>query len=147
MKAQEIVQSLWNALEKNDYVTAKSYLSDDFQFSGPVPEPVKGEEWMMLSASMKTAFPDLDYHFSVEGIEGDEVKTTHQFSGTHTGDLDLTAMGMGVIPSTGKSFSMPKEYASGIVRDGKVVSYQIEPTEGGGLMALLSQLGISIPSE
>ncbi len=147
MDAKETVQTLLEAVQSGDYVKAKSLLSDDFMFSGPVPEPINGEAWLGISASMRAAFPGLDYHFKVEGVDGNVVKISTQLSGTHSGDFDLTAMGMGVIPATGKSFSMPSELGDGEVREGKVVAYRIQPTEGAGLIAILTQLGISIPTE
>ncbi len=147
MDAKETVQTLMEAVQSGDYKKARSLLSDDFMFSGPVPEPINGEQWLGMSASMKAAFPDLDYHFQVEGAEGEVVKTSSQLSGTHTGDFDLTSMGMDVIPATGKSFSMVKDSAEGEVREGKVVAYRIEPTEGAGLMAILKQLGIPVPTK
>jgi predicted ester cyclase len=147
MDAKETVQTLMEAVQSGDYQIAKSLLSDDFMFSGPVPEPINGEAWLGMSASMKAAFPDLDYHFKVEGVDGNVVKTSTQLSGTHSGDFDLTAMGMGIIPATGKSFSMPSDSGDGEVRDGKVVAYRIQPTEGAGLIAILTQLGIPIPTK
>ena len=147
MDAKETVKTLIEAVQSGDYKRARSLLSDDFMFSGPVPEPINGEQWLGMSASMKAAFPDLDYHFQVEGVEGEVVKTSSQLSGTHSGNFDLTAMGMGVIPATGKSFSMVKDSAEGEVREGKVVAYRVQPTEGAGLIAILTQLGISVPNK
>ena len=146
MDAKETVQTLMDAVQNGDYATAKSLLSDDFMFSGPVPEPISGEAWLGMSASMRAAFPDLDYHFQVEGGEGDVVKASTQLTGTHTGDFDLTSMGMNVIPPTGKSFSMVRDTAEGEVRDGKVIAYRVQPTEGAGLIAILTQLGIPVPT-
>jgi predicted ester cyclase len=147
MDAKETVQTLMEAVQNGDYTTAKSLLSDDFMFSGPVPEPINGEAWLGMSASMRAAFPDLDYHFQVVGVEGEVVKTSTQLTGTHSGDFDLTSMGMGVIPATGKSFSMVKDSAEGEVRDGKVVAYRVQPIEGAGLIAILTQLGIPVPTK
>jgi len=147
MDARETVQALLETVQSGDYQTAKSLLADDFMFSGPIPEPINGEQWLGMTAGMKAAFPDLDYHFKVEGVEGEVVKTSSQLSGTHTGDFDLTSMGMGVIPATGKSFSMTKDSGESEVRDGKIVAYRIQPTEGAGLIAILTQLGISVPSK
>ena len=147
MDAKETVKTLMEAVQSGDYKRARSLLSDDFMFSGPVPEPINGEQWLGMSASMKAAFPDLDYHFQVEGVEGEVVETSSQLSGTHSGNFDLTAMGMGVIPATGKSFSMVKDSAEGEVREGKVVAYHVQPTEGAGLIAILTQLGISVPTK
>jgi ketosteroid isomerase-like protein len=144
MDAKETVRTLMEAVQIGDYTTVKSLPSDDFMFSGPVPEPINGEQWLGMSASMKAAFPDLDYHFKVDG---NVVKTSTQLSGTHSGDFDLTAMGMGVIPATGKSFSTTSDSAEGEVREGKVVAYRVQPTEGSGLIAILTQLGISVPTK
>lgn len=47
-----------------------------------------------MSTGLEAAFPDLDYHFKILSVEGEMVKTSNQLSGTHTGDFDLTAMGM-----------------------------------------------------
>ena len=105
MNKRETVQALMDAVQKGDFESAKSMLSDDFQFSGPVPEPIDKEAWLGMSASLKTAFPDLDYHFKVIGAQGDVVRSTTQLSGTHSGSFDLTNMNMGVIPATDKAFS------------------------------------------
>jgi hypothetical protein len=94
---------------------------------------------------LKTAFPNLDYHFGVEGAEGNVVHVSDQLSGTHSGNLDLSPMGMGVIPATGKSFSAKRELADVTLRDDNVISWVGQPTEGAGLVAILSQLGIPVP--
>jgi predicted ester cyclase len=80
MNKREIVQGLMDSIQKGDFEKAKSMLSDDFQFSGPIPKPANREDWLTMSANLKTAFPDLNYRFSVIGTEGDVVKTTSQLS-------------------------------------------------------------------
>ena len=57
MNKREIVQALMDAVQKGDFENAKSMLADDFQFSGPVPEPINAETWLGMSASLRTAFP------------------------------------------------------------------------------------------
>ena len=84
-------------------------LADDFQFSGPVPESINKEAWLGLSASLKAAFPDLDYHFKVIGAEGDIVRSTTQPSGIHSVSFDLTNMNMGMIPTTPKSGTLSQQ--------------------------------------
>jgi predicted ester cyclase len=146
MNTKDTVQALMDSIQSGDFETAGSLLSDDFQFSGPVPEPINGEQWMGISKSMRTAFPDLNYRFKIVAVVGDVVGSSNQLSGTHSGDLDLTALGMGVIPSTGKSFSLAKESAKSMVCDGKVVSLRTEPTEGAGLSAILKAIGVPVPA-
>ncbi|HLO33597.1 MAG TPA: ester cyclase [Anaerolineales bacterium] len=146
MNKRETVQALVDSIQKGDFENAKSMLADDFQFSGPIPEPITKEAWLGMSSSLKTAFPDLDYHFKVIGAEGDVVKTTSQLSGTHTGSFDLTNMQMGVIPATNKAFSAKPEKTKITVKENKITSWAVEPTEGAGLTAILHQLGIGSTS-
>jgi predicted ester cyclase len=146
MDTKETVQSLMDAVQMGDFEKAKSYLSSDFKFSGPVPDPISGEEWMGMSANLKAAFPDLDYQFKIESVDGDTANISAELKGTHKGDLDLTAMNMGVIPATGKSFKAAHEHGKATFRDGKITAWAMERTEGAGLMAILGQLGVKVPS-
>src|SRR6185369_9782602 len=104
MNKRETVQALMDSVQKGDFVTAKSMLADDFEFSGSTPKPINAEAWLGMSANLKTAFPDLNYHFKVIGADGDVVKSTAQLSGTHNGSFDLTDMSMGVVPATNNAF-------------------------------------------
>src|SRR5687767_497433 len=146
MNKREIVQSLMDSIQKGDFVHAKTMLADNFQFSGPIPTPINRESWLGMSASLKTAFPNLDYHFNVIGAEGDVVKSTSQLSGTHTGSFDLTNMNMGVIPATDKAFSAKVEKTKITVKDNKVTSWAVEQTDGAGLSAILDQIGVKLPT-
>ncbi len=146
MNKREIVQSLMDSIQKGDFVHAKTMLADDFQFSGPVPTPINRDSWLGMSASLKTAFPNLDYHFNVIGAQGDVVKTTSQLSGTHTDPFDLTAMNMGIIPATDRDFSVKVEKTKVTVKDNKVTSWVVEHTDGAGLSAILDQLGVKLPT-
>jgi predicted ester cyclase len=142
MNKRETVQALMDAVQKGDFEGAGSMLSEDFRFSGPIPTPINAKAWLGMSASMKTAFPDLDYHFKVIGTSGDVVKTTTQLSGTHNGPFDLTGMDLGSIPATHKAFSGSLEKTKITVKDNKVTLWVAEPTDGAGLMAVLGQLGV-----
>jgi len=142
MNKRETVQALMDSIQKGDFTNAKSMLSDDFQFSGPAPEPVNQEAWLGMSANLKAAFSDLNYHFKVIGAEGDVVRSTTQLSGTHNGSFDLTSMNMGVIPATNKAFSVKVEKTKVTVKGNKITSWVVESTEGAGLKAILGQLGV-----
>jgi len=142
MNKRETVQALMDSVQKGDFANAKSMLAENFQFSGPVPEPINAEAWLGMSVSLRAAFPDLNYHFKVIGAEGDVVKSTTQLSGTHSGSFDLTNMNMGVIPATNKAFSAKLEKTKVTVKENKITSWVVEPTEGAGLKAILGQLGV-----
>jgi len=145
MDPKETAQSLMHAIQTANFEKAKSLLTDDFTFSGPIPQPVDGREWLGVSASLKTAFPDLDYQFKIESVKGNVVNITAQLKGTHKGKLDLTVMGMGVIPPTNKSFVATREHGKITVQGDKIQSLANEPTEGAGVMAILDQLGVKHP--
>ncbi len=142
MNKRETVQALVDSIQKGDFENAKSMLADNFKFSGAMPESIDKDAWLGMSSSLKTAFPDLDYHFKVIGAEGDVVKTTSQLSGTHTGSFDLTSMNMGVVPATNKIFSGKVEKTKVTVKDNKITSWVVEPTDGAGLQAIIDQLGV-----
>jgi len=131
-----------DAVQTGDFKDARSMLSDDFRFSDSIPNPINAEAWLGMSASMKTAFPDLNYHFKVIGTNGDVVKTTTQLSGTHNGPFDLTSMDLGSIPATHKTFSAALQKTRITVKDNKISLWAVEPTGGAGLVAILGQLGV-----
>lgn len=146
MNKRETVQALMDAVQKGDFENVKSMLADDFQFSGPIPEPINKEVWLEMSANLKTAFPDLDYHFKVIGAQGDVVRSTAQLNGTHNGALDLTSMNLGMIPATNKIFSTKSEKTKVTVKDGKITLWAVEPNDGAGLMEILKQIDAKLPT-
>ena len=147
MNKRETVQALVDAVQMGDFDNVKSMLSNDFQFSGAVPEPINKEAWLEMSASLKTAFPDLDYHFKVIGADGDVVRTIAQLSGTHNGPFDMTNMNMGVLPATNKTFSTKSEKTKITVKDNKITQWVVEPNDGAGLMEILKQLNAASPAK
>jgi predicted ester cyclase len=146
MDTKATVQALMDAIQMGEFDKAKPLFADNFKFSGPVPEPISGEAWLGMSASLKAAFPDLNYRFNIERVDGDTAHISGELSGTHKGTLDLTAMHMGTIPATGKSFRAAHEHGKVTTNNGKITAWAMEPTEGAGLMAILGQLGIKVPA-
>ena len=146
MDSKETVQAVMDSIEKGDFGNAKALISADFQFSGPVPKPMNGDGWLEMNKNLRAAFPNLEYHMQVEGSDGDTVNISVQLKGTHTGEWDLTAMKMGVIPATNRSFAAAKSPGKATVKGDKVTSWALEPTEGASLMSTLQQLGIKPPA-
>lgn len=134
-----------DSVQRGDFDKAKTLLSDDFQFKGLIPRPINGKTWLRMSASLKMAFSGLNYHFKVEGSDGNTVNTTSQMSGNNRGAFDLTGLHMGVISATNKAFSTATENHTITVKNEKVSSWVVEPAEGAGLMAILKQLDVKPP--
>ena len=145
MNKRETVQALMDAVQKGDFENVRSMLAEDFQFSGPIPEPINKEVWLEMSANLKKAFPDLDYHFKVIGADGDVVRSSAQLSGTHSGSFDLTSMNLGMIPATNKTFSTKSEKTKITVKEDKITAWAVEPNDGAGLMEILKQLDVKLP--
>lgn len=146
MGTQEAAQAWAEAENSLDFDTLASILADNFQLSGPMPEPVGAQEFLGLMRVMAAAFSELHFNTTITSVEGNVAKTTNQVTGTHTADLDLSMMGMGVIPATGKSFSLPIEYGETVFEGDQVVSIYIAPNPDAGLMGILAQLGIQPPA-
>jgi hypothetical protein len=145
MNAEEITRAIYAALDSGDLDTVASYLSDDFVFSGPIPEPVGGEQWLGLQRIILAAFPDWSFNLSDVQVTGNGARTTHQISATHTGDFDLSPMGMPVLPATGKSIKLPVEHAELSFEGDKVVRFHADVPADGGLPGILKQLGVEMP--
>ena len=120
------------------------YLSDDYQ-SLDKDGNLMGDKAFM-NASSQMLFKSLKgFRGGVHDLQEEEdgsVMMTFHFEGTHTGDFDLSAMGMGVIPASGKSIVTPESKTKFIVEDGKIVSSQ---PISGGFEFILAEIG-ALPS-
>ena len=145
MSAEEITRAIYAAVEARDWDAFASYLSDGMELSGPTPEPISGEQWVELHRILSVAFPDWSFNLSDVQVTGNVARTTHQITGTHKGDLDLSSMGMPVIPATGKAVKLPVEHANVTVEGGKVIRVHAEVPAGGGVPGILQQLGVEMP--
>lgn len=135
-----------DSVQRGDFDQAKTFLADDLKFKGLIRRPINGKTWLKMSASLRMAFNSLKYNFKVENTDGNVVHTTSQMSGNNRGAFDLTGLRMGVISATNKNFSTATEKIKITVRDEKVTSWVVEPTEGAGLMAILKQLDVKLPN-
>jgi hypothetical protein len=50
------------------------------------------------------------------------------------------------VPATGKKIKLPREDITLSMSDGKFSSLVNTPTSGGGVMGILSQLGVKMPA-
>jgi ketosteroid isomerase-like protein len=146
MTSQETVQALMDSIQRGDFDLAKTLISDDFRFKGMVPGSISGRTWLRMSTSLRLAFTALNYNFKVSSTDGNIVNTTSQLSGNNRGAIDLTGLRMGVVSATNRNFSTTMENNKITVKNGKVSSWVVEPTEGAGLMAILGQLGVKPPT-
>jgi predicted ester cyclase len=125
----------------------EGFLSDDFQnFDKDGNVALTKEGLRNMGRMMQAAFTDYGFVLSELREEGDFIIMTGHFEGTHSGDLDLSAMGIGVIPARGKKIVWPKASAKLSIEGDKIV--RMEPYAGAaGLKAFLAALGVELPSE
>jgi hypothetical protein len=99
-----------------------------------------------MSMVLKKGFPDLDYHFQVGKVNGNSVMVSSAMTGTQNGELDLTSMGMGKIPPTGKSINVERTNSLGTVQGDKVVEIKLPDSGDGGLLGVFKSLGVRMPN-
>ena len=146
MDVRDLARRLTQALEDQEYDLIKGYVGTDFRFmSQQLPQPLTMDEWIAVAKSWRVAFPNLRYNFDVNKVDGDNVTFTTQITGTHTGWLDLSAIGMNAVGPTNKRISLPKENGTATIKGGKIQKIMVQSSEKTGLMGILTQLGVEIP--
>lgn len=120
------------------------YVADRYMFEGHGSSMQNKEMWLAQQQMWRTGFADLEISFEIHSVEGNLVRGRRHTSGTHTGDLDLGLLGMGVVAATGKTVSV-SQAADYIVLGETIISCHSAPEEGGGIHSVLSQLGIDRP--
>ena len=123
-----------------------TYLSDDFQSLDKDGNVLMNKEAQIgMNKVLTVAFKDFQAFYSDVREEGGSVIVSYHFEGTFTGDFDLTAMGMGVIPASGKKIVWPEASNEFKIEDDKIVS--IKPYgDSGGMEDFLKPLGVKLPS-
>ncbi len=133
----------WTDLKPDEIEEADKYLADDFENvdeNGAVLMDKNG--WIGMGQMLVNSFPDWEFVRTDLREEGDKVILTGHFQGTHQTDLDLSMMGLGVIPASGKKIVWPDESSRVTVSGGKI--QRLEPYgEGGGMKAFLAGFGIN----
>lgn len=144
MNNVELVQSMLAAFEAGDTAMLSAAMTDDFVFSGPVPQPIDKAGFLGLNQALHTAIPDWKFNASSFQENGDTVDFTDQITGTHTGVLAAIPMAPPV-PPTGKHIALPVEHLHITVRGGKISRLHVDATPGGGVPGLYAQVGAPLP--
>jgi len=122
-------------------------LSDDFENldqDGNVALTKEG--FLNLARTMNASFTKVGFVVIEMYEEGDHVILRGHNEGVHTADLDLTAMGFGILPASGKKIVWPEASTKLTIEGDKVK--RLEPYAGAaGLKAYLSALGIELPPD
>ena len=122
------------------------YLADDFHTIDKEGNVVLTKErFVGIGKMMLGSFPDFAFVTTSIHEEGGYVIFTGHNEGTHMSDLDLSSMGVGVVPASGKKIVWPEASMKLTVEGDKIV--KMEPYGGAaGLQGFLSALGVELPS-
>ncbi len=124
----------------------KSMLAPGAMASGGVlPAPMPADQAFSMVSGLNAGFPDLKFDVQNVTVNGNDATVNATVSGTNTGTLQLPMPGMPAIPPTGKKVSVPDSYVVTVQGD-KVTSMRVNSPANGGIPAMLSQLGIKMPS-
>ena len=130
-----------------DFEAAMAYLSDDFQnFDKDGNVALDKEGILGLARMIGAAFTDYGFLLTTVQDKGDFIIMTGHFEGTHTADLDLSAMGLGIVPASGKKIVWSEASSKLTVEGDKIV--RMAPYAGAaGLKAFLAALGVELPTK
>lgn len=127
--------------------TSMTTLSDEFQNVDEDGNVVMDKKaYIGMGQLMFTSFKDFNFVLHELREADDGVLMTGHFEGTHTGDLDLSAMGAGVIPASGKKIVWDDVTVKWVVDGDQII--REEPYAGAtGIAAFLAPLGVAAPPE
>ncbi|MDK1028360.1 MAG: nuclear transport factor 2 family protein [Anaerolineae bacterium] len=145
MSATEVVKEFFEAVNVGNIGAAADLLADNFEFSGPTPDPIGKLPFIGLTRNNAIAFPDWTFQPGEFQESWDEVVVSVRISGTHSGDWDLSALGIGVKLATNKSFDLPPAPGNWTVKDGKITAFASKPSPTNGLPGILSALRFNPP--
>lgn len=119
------------------------HLAEKFQGTDSVGgAPLDKASWVGMGDMMKGSFPDINYVIEDIREQGDDLIVAGRFSGTFTNDFDASALGLSVIPATGKTVDFATSNQT-ISFEGDKIS-KIHNTDTGadaGLGGFLKALG------
>ena len=144
MSVEQVARDL--ITEMTDVEKTKAHLTADAMASGGVlPQPMPAMEAFSIIGGLMTAFPDLKFEVEDVKVNGNQATVNARVSGTNTGPLSLPMPGMpSNMPPTGKHVSAKDTFVVTVEGD-KVSRLDVASPDGGGLPALLAQLGMNMP--
>jgi hypothetical protein len=144
-KSSDLVLELLHAEEEKDFEKVGRCLTNDFMFSGPTPKPIGREDYIEVHRQLLNAIPDWRFNFTVIKEDENEVTGKVHVTGTHTRDLNLPMIpNLGTVHATGKRISLPEEKVHLKIKGNKISRFDVESVPNGGVMGLLSQVGVDV---
>jgi len=132
----------WNTASNADPASPESasYLEEDFQNTDQDGRILMNKRaYLEMAKTLASAFSGLNFEFTDLQDQGESVLATFRFEGMHTGPLDLTAIGLGVIPASGRKIVSPESTARFSFRGEKIAGIQ---EISGGIESFVESLAV-----
>jgi hypothetical protein len=122
------------------------YLSDDFRWTDALGNPPMDKAaFLAMAQPLQSALPDLSVVIEDIREDGDDVLVTSHYAGTFTNDLDLSAVGLGVIPATRKALVFPSQRDSVSFYGDKISEiHNLETGPDAGMAGFIKALGVDL---
>jgi len=142
MNKREFIKAAYT-IDDSDHA---NYFSDDFQWTDELGSPPMNKTtWLGMDRLMRSAFSDLSLVVEEIQADGDDFIVTSRFRGTFSNDMDLSPLGMGVIPATGKAVDFPSQRDRVFIGNGKISRmHNLETGPDAGLSGFLKAIGVDI---
>lgn len=132
---------------KGSAEAASRYLAPDVTLEAKGEPPTVGRDgWLARQTMFEQSFGDLAESPIIDRVEGNIVHGRNSVTGTHTGDLDLTAAGLGVIAATNRRASLEVHVAWTVDGD-RITAMAARSPDGPLIPIVLGQLGVELPGQ
>ena len=145
MDQTKIVENFFKAIEKDDFLTAESYMSSNVKVTGVGPEPLGAKEFLGVHKAFNKGMPDFRFNYKINKVTDNVIETKVMLTGTHIKEMPGPIPGLPNIPATNKTLRMPEEYVTFTIKDNKIQILHLEQIPNGGLPGVLKQLGVELP--
>jgi predicted ester cyclase len=133
MTSKTDVVRAWTDSPAGDAQSTAAFLSEDFENVMADGTIQTKAEYVGMASMMYASLPDMHGVVSDLHEEGGAVIMTYHFEATFQNDLDLSAMGAGVIPASGKKVVWPEDTVKLTVEGDKI--RRLEPQGSSGSIA------------
>ena len=126
----QVVQE-WLDAAAHDFDAAYGYFADDFQWVQADGVVMDRDAYIGMANMLRSAIPDLSHVVGEVREESGTITMVSHFEGTHKNDLDLSALGMGVFPASGRKIVFPEGITRLSVKGDKITSLEQVPGSRG----------------
>jgi nogalonic acid methyl ester cyclase / aklanonic acid methyl ester cyclase len=135
-----VARQVINAFNTGDVSNVSDFISEQYFNRESQVDPVRGQlrgptEFIDTVENLRTAFPDLRHNEEAIIVQGDEVVSVINVTGTHTGNFFI-------LPPTGNEISYEAVHLYKVGEDGKIIEHKAIRDD----LTFLAQLGVIKPS-